>query len=136
MNLKIATFNTKGLGDFKKRRKVFTWLRDNKFGIILLQETHVTKDKADFWQNEWGYTALFSGNNSQSAGVGILFRQDAPVKLISYKEIAVGRLQVAEVEVNDQRYNLFNVYGPNDDDAIFFEKLNYEITELQGEMLL
>lgn len=136
MNLNIATFNTKGLGDFKKRRKVFTWLRDNEFSIIFLQETHVTKDTADFWQNEWGYTALFSGNNSQSAGVGILFRSNVPVKLISYKEIIIGRIQMAEVEINDQRYSLFNIYGPNDDDPTFFNKLNDEITDLQGKNVI
>ena len=76
----------------KKRKKVFTWLRGNKYNIIFLQETHVTKETAEFWQNEWGYTALFSGNNSQSAGIAILFESNFPVKLISHKQIIVGRI--------------------------------------------
>ena len=136
MKLKLATFNTKGLRDFKKRRKVFTWLRDNKFSIIFLQETHVTKDTAEFWQNEWGYTTIFSGNNSQSAGVGILLRPDSPVKFISHTEIIVGRIQKVEAEINGQRYNLFNIYGPNDDDAVFFDILNNELTQIQEENVI
>ena len=136
MKLKLATFNTKGLGDFKKRRRVFTWLRDNKFSIIFLQETHVTKETSHFWQNEWGYNALFSGNNSQSAGIGILFRSDFPVKIISHKEIIIGRMQLAQVEINDHQYNLFNVYGPNDDDETFYRTLSNEIAELQNENII
>ena len=136
MKLKLATFNTKGLRDFKKRRKVFTWLRDNKFSITFLQETHVTKDTAEIWQNEWGYTALFSGNNSQSAGIGILLRPDSPVKILSHTEIIVGRIQKVEAEINNQRFNLFNIYGPNDDDAVFFDILDNELTQIQGENVI
>ena len=115
---------------------MFTWLRDNKFNIIFLQETHVTNETADFWQNEWGYTAIFSGNNSQSAGIGILFQTNFPFKLISHKEIIVGRLQTALVEINDQQYNLFNIYGPNDDDVLFFNRLNDEINQIHGENII
>ena len=38
--LKIVTFNTNGLGEFKKRKDVFDFLRKQSGNIFLLQETH------------------------------------------------------------------------------------------------
>ena len=38
--LKIVTFNTNGLGVFKKRKDVFDFLRKQSGNIFLLQETH------------------------------------------------------------------------------------------------
>ena len=37
--LKIVTFNTNGLGEFKQRKDVFDFLRKQSANIFLLQET-------------------------------------------------------------------------------------------------
>ena len=37
--LKIITFNTNGLSDFRKRKDVFDFLRKHKGNLFLLQET-------------------------------------------------------------------------------------------------
>ena len=136
MIIKLATFNVKGLGDFKKRRKVFTWLRDNKYDIIFLQEIHVTREKINSWVQEWGYKAFFSGNSSASAGIGILFLPNFPLKILEYKEVKIGRIQRLKIEINDITYTLFNIYGPNNDDATFYHNLDMEIEETKGENII
>ena len=43
---------------------------------------------------------------------------------------------MALVEINDQQYNIFNIYGPNDDDAMFFNTLSDEMTQIHGENII
>ena len=38
--IKLASTNCRGLGDYSKRKYVFNYLRDKKFGIYCLQDTH------------------------------------------------------------------------------------------------
>ena len=46
-NIKVGTFNVKGLHNNKKRRKIFQHLHQRQFDIICLQETHSEiKDEA------------------------------------------------------------------------------------------
>ena len=45
--LKLFTFNVNGLGEFKKRKDVFDFLRKQSGNIYFLQETHW---KSDIWR--------------------------------------------------------------------------------------
>ena len=55
------TFNCNGLGDKKKRQKVFTFLRDKlKKGFVFLQETHSTLNFEKQWKSQWGGEIFFS----------------------------------------------------------------------------
>ena len=39
-NVKISTYNCRGIGNGSKRRTVFKWLKHFHKGITLIQETH------------------------------------------------------------------------------------------------
>ena len=53
--LSIASINVKGLGNNRKRREVFNWLRNKRQSIYFLQEAHCTEQNVDLWRSEWGY---------------------------------------------------------------------------------
>lgn len=57
--ISVCTFNARGLNDSKNRRKVFTWLHNQKFSISLIQETYCIDASTSFWSNEWGGKAFF-----------------------------------------------------------------------------
>ena len=40
MSISICSYNVRGIGNVNKREQIFTWLKDKKFDICLLQETH------------------------------------------------------------------------------------------------
>lgn len=40
MTTNLYTFNVIGLMDFVKRKRVFKWLKENLYDLILLQELH------------------------------------------------------------------------------------------------
>ena len=104
----------------KKRRHVFNWLKDNKYEICFLQELHCKKSDYIKWENEWQSTAFFSGNSSNSQGIGILLQKSPFINVIEYKELINGRIQCLTVEIHEHTITLLNVYAPNTDDILFF----------------
>ena len=57
--IKICSLNTQGLGDYKKRRDVFQYLKQKNYSIIFLQDTHFSNNQEKFIRAEWGYEAVF-----------------------------------------------------------------------------
>ena len=53
-NLKIGTFNVKGLRNDSKRRKVFQHINQKNFDVICLQETHSEVADEKIWKSQWG----------------------------------------------------------------------------------
>ena len=51
--LKVCSFNAKGLGEIKKRRKTFNFLKQLSYDVILLQETHSTLEEESLWKKQW-----------------------------------------------------------------------------------
>ena len=89
-----------------------------------MQETHSNQDSVDLWEREWGRGhAYFSGDKSNKEGIGILINEKLNVQDIKHTEIIVGRIQSIEMKIENKNITIVNVYGPNTDDAHFFEIL-------------
>ena len=58
MDLKICPLNVRDLGERLKRRETFNWLREKKFSIYLLQETHCSENTTTTWSSEWELMGL------------------------------------------------------------------------------
>ena len=123
MEVKICTFNVRGLGDQKKRRQIFKWVRDNEIGICLLQETHSTKNIESYWKAEWGYEIILSGDSSNSCGVGFLINNTFSKNNITSYEIIPGRALAIKLEIEQTELTIVNIYGPNRDDTSIFYKI-------------
>ena len=136
MDIKVCTFNVNGLGEYRKRRQVFEFLKHNKYGICFLQELHCKNNTTDTWEREWGGKAFFSGNSSNSTGIGILFNSDVTFTLLEYKEIISGRLQVLKINISEIDIVLINIYGPNKDDLNFFNTVETVIKQYENETLI
>lgn len=54
MNIKLCTFNVRGIGNTLKRKQMFQWLKIQNYDIYLLQETHSILRTADTWKADWG----------------------------------------------------------------------------------
>ena len=51
-NLCLLTLNAQGLRDRSKRFRLYQWLRQQKFDIAYLQETHITDEIVSLIENE------------------------------------------------------------------------------------
>lgn len=126
---KICSYNVRGLGNKNKREQVFAWLKEKNFSICLLQETHSGEGTHDFWKQEWGNEAFFSGKTNSSEGTGILINSNFNCTIQNYNEIIKGRIQALELIIEGKEITILNIYGPNTDDVAFFETLDNYLSE-------
>lgn len=128
----IGSYNCSGLADFKKRLTVFSWLKEKNHQIFCLQETHsIISDEAQ-WRDEWEGPIFFSHGSRRSKGVMILFKKQLDFMMISSQTDNHGRWIILNINVAQKNLCLVNLYGPNTDEPIFFEKISDTIQDLQG----
>ena len=116
----IFSMNCQGLGDAKKRRDVFHYLRSKNHSIYLLQDTHFDRKIENYVRAEWGYTCCFASKNSSSRGVAVLFNNNFEFKVNNTVLDDNGNYIIVVMEMFGDRYVLVNVYGPNRDSPDFF----------------
>ena len=113
MSITVCKFNVKRLGDSSKRKQLFHWLKLNKYYICLLQELHCQEHTFDIWKKEWGGKAFFSGNSSNSTGVGILVNSNFAYTVTDYNNLIEGRMQALKLSINEKNYLFLNIHAPN-----------------------
>ena len=79
--LKVMSCNCQGLGNFRKRRDLFQYLRQKNCSVYFLQDTHFEKKIERQIRAEWGYECYFSSFSSQSRGVAILLNNNFDFKI-------------------------------------------------------
>lgn len=130
--VKIISINCQGLHDYKKRKDVFQFYRQQKCNILCLQDTHFTEDMENHITNEWGYTAYFNSFSSQSRGVAILFNNNFDFIVHKKKSDDTGNFLALDLTIENSRISLITIYGPNEDDPNFYEKITHTFEEFNN----
>ena len=120
--MKICSLNARGLGERKKRRSMFNFANKTKADIFMFQETHLNED-AKLWEAETGGKLYVSNGTSNSRGVAILVRKGARGELIDVKNDTEGRIVCGLYKIEDKKYVICNIYGPNCDSPDFIVKV-------------
>lgn len=68
-DIQIASYNVNGLANKSKRIQIFMWLKEKKYTIICLQETHSVPAEEDLSREEWGGSIWFSHGLKNTRGV-------------------------------------------------------------------
>ena len=132
-DLSICSFNCRGLSSlFKKRNELFLWLRKQNFNIILLQETHSTLSCEKLWRKEWGSKISFCHGSRNSKGVCILFNNNFDYEILEENAKMNGRFISVKIKTDTGKYNIVNVYGPNENDVEFMHLCFKEIENLSN----
>lgn len=83
------------------------------FSVVFLQETHSDQSNEDDWDLWWkGEKALSHGTNL-SAGVAVMFSPVIKAKIISKKELQLGRCLIVRAEIINFQFLFVNIYAPN-----------------------
>ena len=123
MSVNICSLNVRGLRDSIKRRKLFLWLRRKQFDIILLQETHSTKNDEILWGNEWGGKVIFTYFCANKTGCGCLMGNKFQFSIDQIIRDKEGRFLIIVINVDGETYTIANLYCPNKDDPTFFQNI-------------
>ena len=116
VDLKIYSFNVRGIRQKLKRRTVFRHLK-NKYpnGVYLLQETHSNTDVEQMWKMEWNGDIYFNHGTTDSCGVAVLIFPGLDLSIKNIQKDDSGRLLALHFENGDQDIFLCNLYFPTRD---------------------
>ena len=89
----------------------------------MIQEAHCTENKSHTWRAEWGFQSIFSSCTSAKAGVGILFNNNFNLKVLKMLSYPEDRFIITDIETDERKLTLANIYAPNDDNRRFFRKI-------------
>jgi len=113
--LRLNSFNCRGLGNKRKRRAIFQWLKQYHQGVTFLQETHSIESLEKTWQNDWKGQIEFSHGCVNSRGVAILFPKNVDVQIDKKCTDSNGRILLLDCTIEDQNIVFINVYAPTKD---------------------
>ena len=139
--LKLISFNVRGLRQRAKRRAIFHFLHTvYPRHIAVLQETHSMPADAKIWKAEWGGDIMFSHSpSSNESGVAVLLPKSlyACCSVLSAECDDRDRL-VVSLQIETSRLKLFGVYAPtqshNRVQIEFYENLREKLEALSIEL--
>ena len=92
--------------------------------------THFTPTDEKFIKTQWGYKAYFSSYKSNSRGVAILFNNNFEFSVEKEIYDDSGNYVILDCTIEDHKFILANIYGPNSDSPIFYTNLLAKIQEI------
>lgn len=131
MAIKVLSLNTRGLSNTFKRKSLFQFLKKEKYDIVCLQETHVTKNNSELWSRQWSGQFFSSPGTSHGKGQIILINKFSKVsdcKIVVESDRVLG----VKVTIENQNIMIFNVYGPNKEEEkeSFFKQITKLVQEI------
>ena len=127
-NLRVFTYNVRGLGENNKQWEIFYYLQQKGVDIVFMQETHSMLSKEKLWSAEWGNKIWLSHGESNSRGVVVLFRKNLEIIVHNVIKDKNGRFLILYVTLQKQKWLLVNIYAPNDDNPEYFQSLFWKLT--------
>ena len=118
LNFDVISLNTRGLGNFTKRKKIFNHVKKHisRRGIILLRETHSVQKDEKVWSDQFGCgkgSVIFSHGKSDARDVLVAFREAVDYKINSQHVDNNGRYIVLNLLIDGSPVTLVNYYAPN-----------------------
>ena len=135
-NLKFLSFNCRGLGSQEKRRDVLDYLKNLKYDVYLLQDTHLTSQKETFCNTLWRGKCYHAFGTFNSRGTSILFSPRTNHKIIYEDYCPEGNYALIVVTILSNTYTIINLYGPNEDRPAFFRHIKQKLDELPYENVI
>ena len=80
-NLKIFSYNCRGLNKGKKRSDIFNLFKDKNSDILCLQETHFVPEIEKNIYSEWNGKCFFNHGKSNAKGVAVLLKTNLNIKI-------------------------------------------------------
>ena len=132
---RIVSNNVRGISDKVKRKAVLEHFRPNA-DVLILQETHSTKDNELIWQNEWGGKVLYCHGTSAARGIAVFFKRDFKGKFSNIYRDLEGRCIIFDVWIDDSLVTIAAIYAPNQDNPNFFKEISKELRTRQENIVV
>ena len=113
------------------------YLREDKYDICFLQETHLLTRTENHVRSEWGYNVWLAGATTNANGVAILFSPTFEYKLYDAHRDPNGCYIALDIELLNKRITMINIYGPSDRDTPeFIDKIIQVINDIGNDNII
>ena len=136
LNIRITSWNVRGLGKLVKLKRVLNRLKCLKSKIVFLQETHFRSSGTQALVKRWPGQIFDASYSTSARGVAVLIHRSIPFQMVKVIGDTYGRYIIVQGTILTQKINLMNVYGPNEDNPSFFENLFLTVAALDGIHIL
>ena len=106
--IKIMTLNCRGLGSNEKRRDVLNYLKNMKYDIYLLQDTHLTEKKEPYFNSLWRGNAYHSFGTFNSRGTAILVNSRVQHDILYTEQCPEGNYILCVIKLHGSTFTLLN----------------------------
>ena len=121
-NVKMLSYNCRGLNNTQYRKKLFLWFQDQNLDIIMLQETFCTSKLETYLKSEWkGQILLGLSDSVHSRGVAILLSENFKGTVLNSYASDDGRVVIANIELFGEIISLSSIYAP----TVEAERINF-----------
>lgn len=135
-NIRIITWNVRGMGGQIKRSRVFSHLKSLSSDIMFLQETHLRTSDHTRLRKQWVGQVFHSSFNSKSRGTAILIHKRVMFLAEQVLSDPEGRFVIVSGILFQTPVVLVNVYAPNWDNPTFMSMLFSKIPNLDTHHLI
>ena len=87
-------------------------------------------------KHDWGGEVYLNGSRSNARGVAILISKNFEYKVIKIEKDHEGNLLVMDLEIEDTKVRIINIYGPNTDDVDFYRKVKSKVGDNEQDHLV
>ena len=130
IDLKIASWNLKGLNNVIKKKKILAYLKSSKVDVAFVQETHLNKKESLKLRCSWVGKVFSSPGTDKSRGVAILINKSVHFNETEVLTDSEGRFVIVQGKLLDIPVALCNIYAPNSDRPEFFHNLSQLLLDL------
>ena len=134
--IKVLSANCRGLRDKSKRLDVINYLSDNNPDIICLQDTHLMESDAFEFRKFWQGNFILHGTRHNARGVAILFGKHFEYNILYTNKDNEGNMILVDLEINETKFRLINMYGPNTDNEEFYTCVSNDIARNEQDYLI
>ena len=122
------------MGGHQKRRDVMHYLRNEKFDVVFLQDTHLTTNKIQFFESLWKGKTYHSCYSNNSRGTSILIDRNVQHTILFEYLCDRGNYVIVGCRIGQETFVLGSIYGPNKDEPNFYEQID-ELLKGQSQLL-
>ena len=85
-----------------------------------------------YWQGNF----ILHGERHNARGVAIFFGENFEYKILNTDKDTEGNMILADIEINETKFRLINMYGPNTNNEEFYTSITKKITENEQDYLI
>ena len=134
--IKISSFNVRGINGETKRRDVLDYLKQSQNNIICLQDIHCGHNQEDIYKSNWEGEMIIASGTSNSRGVAILIEKNFEYTILETKIDPGGNYTALKVRMLDTDISLINIYGPNIDNPGFYDEIQQILDDFQTASII